>query len=385
MFANMARRAVFCLATFSAVTAQAQSDRVERTPTLSAPAVRTQEMTLLLGEQKVLSSQNVKSYSEGVKGIIDVRLTQDMSEFVVVALQPGTTTLLFLMLDGTERHYAVTVVDPTAKKRAEAEPGVQARENIRLDFYFVQLNKNYGHQVGIGFPGQVAPRFQAVYDVKAGMLDSATAVVTDQALPRLDMAQTSGWAKIMRQAAVVTANGEKASFAGGQEVNILIQNALATGVQKIQAGSLIEVEPIYDSRSGRIELRLHADISELENDRGTGVPGRTTSALDTVVNLELGQSIVLAGLSARSERKARTGLPGLSQIPLLGLLFGSHAHAEDETENVVLIVPSVVDAVSMQDRERITQSLKKYKDFSGNLEEVSFVPEPKLPARKGRP
>jgi pilus assembly protein CpaC len=247
----------------------------------------------------------------------------------------------------------------------------------------VQLNKNYGHQLGLGFPGSVAPTASFAYDLKAGSLESATAVIQSQALPRLDMAQASGWAKVMRQAAVVTANGEKASFSGGGEVNVPIQSALTSGVQKISFGSVVEVAPLYDSKSGRVELRLHADISELESDRGTGIPGRVTAQLDTIVNLELGQSLVLAGLTAKSERSSKSGIPGLSQIPILGVLFGSHSHTEDESENVILIVPSVVDSVSMQDRARLSDALRHYTEYSGDLDEVDLVPAAKVPANAG--
>lgn len=345
-----------------------------RTAVAASAPVQEEEIALAVGEQRVIPTDNVRSYSEGAKGVVDVRLTKDSSQFVVVALRPGATTLLMLMQDGGERHYKITVADPNGPKRNGAAGAVEARDNIRLDFYFVQVSRNYGHQLGLGFPGSVAPSLSAAYDFKAGSLDSATAVIQSQALPRLDIAQASGWAKVMRQAAVVTANGEKASFSGGGEVNVPIQSALTSGVQKIPFGSVVEVEPVYDSKSGRIELRLHADISELESDRGTGIPGRVTAQLDTIVNLELGQSLVLAGLTAKSERSSKTGLPGLSQIPIFGVLFGSHAHTEDESENVVLIVPSVVDSVSMQDRARLTDALRRYTEFSGNLEEGWFVP-----------
>jgi pilus assembly protein CpaC len=155
-----------------------------------------------------------------------------------------------LMQDGGERHYKITVADPNGPKRNGAAGAVEARDNIRLDFYFVQVSRNYGHQLGLGFPGSVAPSLSAAYDFKAGSLDSATAVIQSQALPRLDIAQASGWAKVMRQAAVVTANGEKASFSGGGEVNVPIQSALTSGVQQIPFGSVVEVEPVYDSRVG---------------------------------------------------------------------------------------------------------------------------------------
>ena len=366
----------FAYAVFTARPAGAQGQNAAiKISGASGNSVDTQSLELQLGEQRVISSDNVRSYSEGTRGVVDVRLTKDASQFIVVALAPGATTLLFLMMDGSERHFRITVTDPNGRSRQRFNDGaVEARDNIRLDFYFVQVSKNYRHQIGLGWPGSVAAKLTATYDLHAGALESATAVISDQALPRLDMAQVSGWAKVMRQAAVVTANGEKASFSGGGEFNFPIQSALTTGLQKIPYGSLIEVEPHYDPKSGRIELRLHADISELDSDNGTGVPGRITSALDTAINLELGQSLILAGLTARSVRRSKAGLPVLSQIPILGVFFGSHAQTQEETENVVLIVPSVVDAVSMQDRVRLSAALRQYTEFSGDLNEIDFIP-----------
>lgn len=338
-------------------------------------------MELEIGEQRVVPSDNVQSYSEGTRGVVDVRLTKDASQFIIVGLHEGSSTLLFLMNDGSERHFRITVKDPNAIKKElvkEPEKGVVARDNIRLDFYFVQLSKKSGYQIGMGWPSSVGSTMSASMDLQAGRLDSATAVISGQALPRLDMGQSSGWAKVMRQAAVVTANGEKASFAGGGEVNVAIKSAMTTGIQKIPFGSQIDVEPHYDAKTGRIELRVHADVSELEDDQGTGVPGRTTAALDTIVNLELGQSLILGGLNAKSERSSKAGLPLLSQIPILGVLFGTHAHAESDSENVAVIVPSVVDSVPMQDRERLNDALQRYLEYSGDMEEGRrFVPDAK--------
>jgi pilus assembly protein CpaC len=369
------------LALFGAGAAQAQgpsSGANKASAPSSAPApAQLEELSLNVGEQKVLSAENVRSYSEGARGIVDVRLTKDGSQFVVVALAAGTSTILLLMSDGSEKHYKITVADPNQVEKPvdPAAINVRPRDNVRLDFYFVQLSKSYGLTLGLGWPTVFAPKLSATFNLQTHSIDSATAVVSDQALPRLDMAQATGWAKVMRQAAIVTANGEKASFAGGGELNFLVQSAMTTGVQKIPYGSTIEVEPAYDAKTGRIELRLHADISELQSDNGTGVPGRMTSTLDTRVNLELGQSLILGGLTARSERASKSGIPILSQIPLLGVLFGTHTNVEDQSENIVVIVPSVVDAVSMQNRDRVKDALRQYVDFSGDLEAVQFIPD----------
>ena len=354
--------------------------------TATAPVplpAQVEELQLTVGEQKVISAENVRSYSEGTKGIVDIRLTKDGSQFVVVALASGASTLLLLMSDGMEKHFRINVTDPTKSEGYEdpTEINVRPRDNVRLDFYFVQVSKSYGLNVGLGWPTVFAPKISARFNLQTNSIDSATAVVSDQALPRLDMAQATGWAKVMRQAAIVTANGEKASFAGGGELNYLVQSAMTTGVQKLPYGSTIEVEPAYDAKTGRIELRLHADISELQSDNGTGVPGRMTSTLDTRVNLELGQSLILGGLTSRSERASKSGIPILSQIPLLGVLFGTHSNVEDQSENIVVIVPSVVDAVSMQNRDRVKEALRHYVDYSGDLEAVDFIPDAKSSLR----
>jgi pilus assembly protein CpaC len=346
------------------------------------------EIKLEIGEQRVISSDNVQSYSEGTPGVVDVRLTKDASQFVLVGRRAGTTTLLFLMINGDEQHCRITVVDPQAKDSQKGSAKgdldrVVPRDNIRLDFYFVQLSTAYRHQIGLGWPSSISGgQFAASFDLMSGTLTEATAVVTDQALPRLDIAQSKGWAKLLRQAAVITVNGGEATFSGGGEVNVPIQGALTSGVSKIEFGSIIKVQPRYDRESSRIELSLHADVSDLSEESGTGVPGRITSTLNTVVNLELGQSVVLAGLTSRSQTHSQGGVSFFSQIPIIGVLFGSNADRNQETENLVFIVPTVVDAVSLQSRTRVTEALNVFRDFSGDLDEVQLIEPPKLKSQK---
>ncbi|MDD9968209.1 MAG: hypothetical protein OXR73_18365 [Myxococcales bacterium] len=330
----------------------------------------TRELTLNLGDQLVLSADGVKSFSEGLKGIIDVRLTKDNTKFVVLGLRAGETTLLFIMDDGSKINHEIAVVDPNAQPQ-EKRGLVEVRDNIRLDFYFVQLSNNYSHNIGLGWPGTFGADGSASFamDLQTGTLTSASAVVS-QALPRLDLAQADGWAKLQRKASVITANGTQASFSGGGEVNVIVSGGFGGSIQRVSFGSQIGVLPLYDRESGRIELQINADVSDLTPAVGD-VPGRTTSQLKTVVNLELGQSIVLAGLSATSETAGQAGLPGLSQIPVLGVLFGSHARTTTETENVVFIVPTVMDTVSTDARRHIQEALQAYEEFSGDFDDVT--------------
>jgi type II secretory pathway component GspD/PulD (secretin) len=120
---------------------------------------------------------------------------------------------------------------------------------------------------------------------------------------------------------------------------------LQTQLRTIRFGTIIEMTPRYDSGSGRVEVQIRADVSELTPPVTGSIPGRSRTEVRTLVNLELGQSIMLGGLTSRSAQSSQSGLPGLSQIPILGVLFGTNSRREDAQENFVFVVPTVTQAV----------------------------------------
>ena len=102
-----------------AVEAQGRGEKKDA----AAAVPSDNSLRLEVGTQQVLPADNVRSYSEGVQGVIDVRLTGDAKSFVIVALRPGNTTLLFIMMDGSERLYKINVFDPNATKPIEKKLG----------------------------------------------------------------------------------------------------------------------------------------------------------------------------------------------------------------------------------------------------------------------
>lgn len=367
-----------CLAAFGVSPALAQRSPADiASDPQHARNGRHEALRIAIGEQRVLSAEGVRSFSEGIKNVIDIRLTKDNERFVIVGQRPGDTTVLFIMLDGDTVTYDVTVIDPNAGQPKQGPAGLEARDNIRLDFYFVQLSNSYSHNVGLSWPTSISANTTAVFgfDLNTGASNGATATISSTVLPRLDLAQADGWAKVMRKAAVITANKTQASFSGGAEFNAAIQGGFGGSVRSVNFGSEIRVRPNYDKTSGRINLEIDAQVSDIAPELGSGVPGRTISSLQTDVSLELGQSLVLAGLSASSDASGRSGLPGLSKIPVLGLLFGNHTRRSEESETVIFIVPSVIDTVSLQRRALIGEALQAYEDYSGDLNKRPLMPE----------
>jgi len=326
-------------------------------------------LVLRVGEQKSLSARGIKSYSEGAPGIADVRVTRDQSRFVIVGNQEGTTSLLLIKNDGGQVQYTIRVI------AADAEKGFGTRENIRLDLYFVLIQDRYSHQIGLNWPGNIGSTItpsEAAVSIVGGSgrsTQSAFQILPQTFLPSFDLAQAKGWAKMYRQATLVTANGTEAVFTSGGEFNVQVQNNLTVNVQAIEFGTKVTVLPKYDSQTGRIELEIIADVSDLDAERGIhGISGRITSHIETLVNLELGQSVSLAGIRARTERRRKKGIPGLAVVPFIGALFGTQGRETEDSQSYMLVVPSVVEPVSLSQRDRVEEALRVYESFRGGVD-----------------
>ena len=259
---------------------------------------------------------------------------------------------------------------------------VERRINVRLDLYFVDFATNNGRQVGIQWPAYIGgntPNTQGTATINLvapmGMggvaegVQLAQAIITNQPLPRLDIASNGGWARILRQATVITANGNEASYRNGGELNYKVIGTTSSSIQTISYGTNLTVTPRFDPQSSRIDIRVVADISDpVEN--GGDVPGRNIAHVATLVNLQLGQSIVMSGFRSRQQSQGSSGLPGLRQIPILGYLFGSERNSEQEHEGMIFIVPTVVEGLSRSAQDRVAEALRQYEQFSGDIDEV---------------
>lgn len=392
-----------------------------------------EEINLAVGEAKTVSARDVKNYSEGVAGVVDVKLTSDATQFVLNGRRPGSTTLLLIKNDGSQitlninvfsrppsvvekeimqlltglsvsprKVGAQIVIDGTVATEADvrrveqvaalypgqvtslvqvaapgapvvAASGAPRRFLIRIDFYFVQYDKDSSYSVGVGFPASIGSTLTGTYsyDFLAGTTNNAVMTMAAQPLPRLDIAQRHGWAKVLKQATVITANDAEAVFANGGEQNFPVNTGLTIGVEKIPFGTNLTVHPHYDPDRRELALKLDADISDLTASiSGTPLPGRTTSKLTTNVTLKLGQSIVLSGIRTQSLTHSVSGLPVLSDIPILGVLFGSHSNSELQTEGAIFVVPTVVQSIPNASAELVDLAIKRFHDYSGNLDDA---------------
>jgi pilus assembly protein CpaC len=419
--------------------AVAQPQRTPQSPE-RAKGGTSSEINVSVGGTHLISARNVRNYSEGRPGVIDVKLTSDSSQFVIVGRTPGSTTLLLIRHDGSEESYVVnvsarsasaveqelkqllagiptvrvsrvgnrTVIDGYVQDESEKtridrvvslyggqvesvvslgatgattpqelRSGVGRTVLVRIDFYFVQLDASSGYAIGIGWPrsyGGTAATASVSYDLLKRAYGHATLTV-NQPLPQLDLVEDNGWGKVLRHATVLTNNGEEAQFSSGGEQNFTVNTGLTVGLQRVNYGIELTVVPRFDPTRREVQLSLKADVSDLAPPgSGTTVPGRTSTKLASAINVKLGQSIVLSGIRATSESHTTSGLPLLSRIPILGVLFGSQRSSEAQSEAALYVVPNVIESVSPASEELIQRAVARFKDFGGTLGEEALPP-----------
>ena len=70
-----------------------------------------------------------------------------------------------------------------------------------------------------------------------------------------------------------------------------------------------------------------------------------------------------AEVAPRTRTQSASGLPGLSQIPIIGVLFGVNERVESTSESLLFIVPTVVQPVPRAQADRISEALRVYESF----------------------
>jgi hypothetical protein len=79
---------------------------------------------------------------------------------------------------------------------------------------------------------------------------------------------------------------------------------------------------------------------------GFRIPALSTRRTETEIELRNGQTFAIAGLMNNQMQSTMQKIPGIGDIPILGLLFRSKAAQREQTELVVMITPEILPADS---------------------------------------
>lgn len=192
--------------------------------------------------------------------------------------------------------------------------------------------------------------------------------------------------QILAEPNLLAVSGSPAKFLAGGELPYPVVtgggSAGSLGTVTIQFkpyGVKLEFTGIIEN-DGIIRLTVAPEVSSLDYGNSVTVSGFVLPAIatrraETVVELKSGQSFGIAGLLDQRVTAELSKMPGIADIPVLGLLFKSRSTNKTTTELMVWVTPSIVDPAITEEAPQAT-SLKTPKmpmeymaptDFDKNL------------------
>jgi general secretion pathway protein D len=218
----------------------------------------------------------------------------------------------------------------------------------------VQKNSNWAAGVGISFPNQQAKGTNTSIGgstPSAGLGDFAFNVMRTGGLAftaGLTAAAAKGEARILSRPIVLAQNNEEAEIlVGSQQPFIQVQQTQVGAVAQNQVvqyqdvGTKLTVRPTISS-DGYVQLQLTQEVNQATAQVQFNAPVISTRTLRTRLLVRDSQTVVLGGLSSRERDKSSNGVPVLSSIPLLGVLFGQQSRTNTGTEFFLFLTPHIV-------------------------------------------
>jgi pilus assembly protein CpaC len=162
--------------------------------------------------------------------------------------------------------------------------------------------------------------------------------------------QNKGLFQSLAEPNLIAEDGKEASFLAGGEYPYPVVQGTAGGtsiaIQFKEYGVRLNFTPTIVG-TDLVKLKVRPEVSSLDfanavTLEGFRVPAISTRRAETEVELQDGQTFAIAGLMNNTVTSQMSKIPGIGDIPILGLLFRSKAARKDQTELVVMITPTIL-------------------------------------------
>jgi general secretion pathway protein D len=295
----------------------------------------------------------------------DPRETMDLLRVVIDARQIGLTTA----------NNAVTVRD-TPERIAAAARLIdlldKARPEVIVDTELLEVSRNRLIEFGLQLASPTSPAspgINGVADVNKTDLNVSTLRNLSQSdillssVPALyyRLMKSDNNSRVLANPHIRATDGLAASARFGEQVPVPV-----TVFSPIATGGVAQ-QPItsfnYQNIGVNIDFtpRIHMDNSvslamkiSVTSISGTGFGGLPTFGnreISTQIRLRDGETNMLAGLIRDDDRKLVEGIPGLSDLPLVGRLFAHNRNTREQTDVILMLTPHIVRVLQLTEED----------------------------------
>ena len=158
-----------------------------------------------------------------------------------------------------------------------------------------------------------------------------------------------------------TSAGQTATAQFGDEVPIPVttftpfaagglQQQPVTSFQYRNVGVNIEITP-YIHHDDEVSLALLIEVTTISGVGYNDIPTFGERSIETTIRLRNGETNILAGLIRDDEREVLEGVPGLSDLPIVGRLFSRNRVETQETDIIVTLTPRIVRGLALDEAD----------------------------------
>lgn len=195
----------------------------------------------------------------------------------------------------------------------------------------------------------------------------------------LNALQSKTNVRVLSAPKLMTLNNQPALLQVGDQVPIVTQQAqsvaspgapIVNTIELRDTGVILQVTPRINE-SGTITLDINQEVSDVATTTTSGINSPTIQQrkLTSTVATKSGQMVALGGLIRNRQTREKAGIPLLSQIPVLGGLFGRKVDTGSRTELIILITPTIIR--SPNDVKRTVDALIDGLDLTAPLVEIA--------------
>lgn len=124
------------------------------------------------------------------------------------------------------------------------------------------------------------------------------------------------------------------------------------------AGITMQISPSI-SEAGYLRLDVSLEVSNFTGSFSGGIPPpKTTRTVVTSVNVPDGDTMVIGGIISDNKSEDRTGVPLLSDIPLLGILFRRDSDSLRQTTLYFFVTPHILEDKNFADLAEMSYKIK---------------------------
>ena len=132
-----------------------------------------------------------------------------------------------------------------------------------------------------------------------------------------------------------------------------------------------------------VSLQLKVSVTNISGTGFGGLPTFGNREITTIIRLRDGETNMLAGLIRDEERHSLDGVPGLSDLPLVGRLFGHTTKSTTQTDIILTLTPHIVRVLDLTEAD--LRPFRVGRDSLAPIAELPLPIEPPKPAELPKP